>query len=148
MRERDMLSEGATVGEAQAGWAGVDEGWGHDAPDVTSLSEPSKRRADVARHHHLGISAGERLLDVAGGSGLAVELATLQGASCAGIDASTRLIDVAQDRSPSTDLRVGEDEFTRVAVDYPSERIRNGLPLRAEIEVVGYFADQPTMVGA
>lgn len=144
-----MLSEGATVGEAQAGWAGVDEGWGHDAPDVASLTELSNFREDVARHHQLGVSAGERLLDVAGGSGrLAVELATLQGASCAGIDASTRLIDVAQDRSPSTDLRVGEDEFTRVAVDYPSERIRNGLPLRAEIEVVSYFAEKPTVVGA
>ena len=40
--------------------------------------------------------------------GLALELAALRGASCAGIDASPRLLAVAQDRSPEADLRVGD----------------------------------------
>jgi alkylhydroperoxidase family enzyme len=37
-----------------------------------------------------------------------VELAVLRGADCAGIDASERLLNIARDRSPSADLRVGD----------------------------------------
>jgi SAM-dependent methyltransferase/alkylhydroperoxidase family enzyme len=54
------------------------------------------------------VGDGDRLLDVACGAGLAVELAGLRGASCAGIDASVRLVAVARDRSPDADLRVGD----------------------------------------
>ena len=50
----------------------------------------------------------DRLLDVACGSGLALELAHLRGAVCAGIDASQRLVAVARDRNPSADIRVGD----------------------------------------
>lgn len=94
--------------ESQAVWQGVDEGWGHAAAEFAALSEPSNCREYVAVHVHLGVSPGDRLLDVACGSGLAVELATLRGATCAGIDASARLIAVAADRSPDADLRVGD----------------------------------------
>ena len=59
-------------------------------------------------HHRLGVDAGDRLLDVACGAGLAVELAGLRGARCAGIDASPRLLAVARDRNPDADLRVGD----------------------------------------
>ena len=59
-------------------------------------------------HHRLGISDGDRVLDLACGSGLALELAALRGASVAGIDASERLIAVAQDRLPDGDVRVGD----------------------------------------
>jgi SAM-dependent methyltransferase len=59
-------------------------------------------------HHRLGVDRGDRLVDVACGSGLALELAGLRGASCAGIDASRRLIAVARDRNPDADLRVGD----------------------------------------
>jgi SAM-dependent methyltransferase len=59
-------------------------------------------------HHRLGVDAGDRLLDVACGSGLAIELASLRGASCAGIDASPRLIAVARDRNPGSDIRTGD----------------------------------------
>jgi len=61
-------------------------------------------------HHRLAVGAGDRLLDVACGAGLAVELAAVRGAQCAGIDASPRLIAVARDRSPDADLRVGDME--------------------------------------
>ncbi|MGH3152175.1 MAG: class I SAM-dependent methyltransferase, partial [Streptosporangiaceae bacterium] len=54
------------------------------------------------------VDAGARLLDVACGSGLALELARIRGASCAGIDASARLVAVARDRSPGCDIRVGD----------------------------------------
>jgi SAM-dependent methyltransferase len=96
----------ADVGSPQ--WAVVDEGWGRKAVDFATLSEPGNCREYVAMHHRLGVDAGDRLLDVACGSGLAVELARLRGASGAGIDASPRLVAVARDRNPGCDIRVGD----------------------------------------
>src|ERR1019366_8052878 len=89
-------------------WATVDEGWGRKAVDFSTLSEPGNCREYVAVHHRLGVDAGDRLLDVACGSGLAVELARLPGASCSGIDASARLVAVARDRDPEWDIRGGD----------------------------------------
>ena len=96
---------GETAGPA---WTMVDEGWGRKAVDFATLNEVSNCREYVAMHHRLRIDAGDRLLDVACGSGLALELASLRGASCAGIDASERLVAVARDRSPGADIRVGD----------------------------------------
>ncbi|HWM18768.1 MAG TPA: methyltransferase domain-containing protein [Ilumatobacteraceae bacterium] len=90
------------------GWRGVDEGWGRRAVDFATLSEPSNCREYVALHQHLGIGPGDRVLDVACGAGLAIELARARGATCAGIDASPRLIEVARDRNPEADLHVGD----------------------------------------
>ena len=89
-------------------WEMVDEGWGRRAVEFATLSEPSACREYVAVHHRLGIGVGDRLLDVACGSGLAIELATVRGANCAGIDASPRLAAVANDRNPDCDIRVGD----------------------------------------
>jgi hypothetical protein len=38
---------------------------------------------------------------------------------------------------------VGEAEFHRAAVEQAREQLRDGLPLRAEINVVGYLARKP-----
>src|ERR1700709_2763008 len=92
----------------QEQWRGVDEGWGRRAADFASLAEPANCREYVAMHQHLGVASGTRLLDVAWGSGLAIELASARGATCAGIDASHRLVAVAQDRTPDADIRVGD----------------------------------------
>jgi len=89
-------------------WRLVDEGWGRRAAEFASLSEPANSREYVAMHHRLDISDGDRVLDLACGSGLALELAALRGASVAGIDASDRLIAVARDRVPGGDVRVGD----------------------------------------
>ena len=89
-------------------WQVVDEGWGRKAVEFATLSEPSNCREYVTMHHRLGVGAGDRLLDIACGAGLAMELATLRGARCAGIDASSRLVAIARDRSPDADLRVGD----------------------------------------
>ena len=40
-------------------------------------------------------------------------------------------------------LNVGEDEFRRAAVELARGQLRDGLPLRAEINVVGYLARKP-----
>ena len=89
-------------------WTMVDEGWGRKVVDFATLSEPGNCREYVTMHHRLGVDAGDRLLDVACGSGLAIELARLRGASCSGIDASARLAAVARDRNPESDIRVGD----------------------------------------
>jgi SAM-dependent methyltransferase len=89
-------------------WMVVDEGWGRKAVDFSTLSEPGNCREYVAVHHRLGVDAGDRLLDVACGSGLAIELARLRGAFCSGVDASARLVAVARDRNPDCDIRVGD----------------------------------------
>lgn len=89
-------------------WELVDEGWGRKATEFSTLSEPSNCREYVAIHHRLGIDDGDRVLDMACGSGLALELAGVRGATCAGIDASPRLVAVARDRSPEADIRVGD----------------------------------------
>jgi uncharacterized peroxidase-related enzyme len=89
-------------------WRGVDEGWGRRAVDFSTLTEPTNCREYVALHHRLDVGAGDTLLDVACGSGLAIALASLRGALCAGIDASERLVEVARDRNPDADLRVGD----------------------------------------
>ena len=98
----------ATPSWPQDAWRGVDEGWGRQAVEYATLCEPTNCREYLALHHHLGVGEGVRMLDVACGAGLAVELAGLLGARCAGIDASPRLVAVARDRSPDADLRVGD----------------------------------------
>ncbi len=76
--------------------------------EFATLSEPTACREYVAVHHQLGLGEGDRLLDAACGSGLALELAGVVGATCAGIDASPRLVAVARDRNPDADIRVGD----------------------------------------
>ncbi|HVH24906.1 MAG TPA: methyltransferase domain-containing protein [Pseudonocardia sp.] len=96
------------MGAEQPAWTMVDEGWGRKAVDFATLSEPNNVREYVSVQHRLGIDQGDRVLDIACGSGLAVEMARLRGARCAGIDASPRLIAVARDRNPDADLRIGD----------------------------------------
>ncbi|MBV9794126.1 MAG: methyltransferase domain-containing protein [Actinobacteria bacterium] len=91
-----------------AQWKTVDEGWGRQVADFATLSEPSNCREYVYVHHRLGVDDGDRLLDVACGSGLSIELAGLRGATGAGLDASPRLVAVARDRNPGCDIRVGD----------------------------------------
>jgi SAM-dependent methyltransferase/alkylhydroperoxidase family enzyme len=94
-------------GDVEA-WRVVDEGWGRRAVDFATLSEPANCREYVALHQALGVGAGDRVLDVACGAGLAIELAAARGATCAGIDASTLLVKVGRDRNPRADIRVGD----------------------------------------
>lgn len=91
-------------------WEMVDEGWGRRAAEFATLSEPAACREYVSLHHRLEVDGRDRLLDMACGSGLALELAAIRGAMCAGIDASPRLVAVALDRSPDADIRVGDME--------------------------------------
>ncbi len=102
------MTGGSAASKRDESWQGVDEGWGRRAVDFSTLSEPANCREYVALHHRLGVSANDTLLDIACGAGLAVELAGVRGARCAGIDASERLIAIARDRNPDADMRVGD----------------------------------------
>jgi SAM-dependent methyltransferase len=105
------LEEGTAMADDRPdahAWKMVDEGWGSRAVDFSTLSEPSNCREYVALQHLLRVDSGDRLLDVACGSGLAIELARLRGALCSGIDASARLVAVARFRNPEADIRVGD----------------------------------------
>lgn len=95
-------------GHEPADWTVVDRGWGHATEDFSTLSEPANCREYVGMHQRLHVDENDRVLDVACGSGLAVELARARGAVGAGIDASGRLIAIARDRNPGADLRVGD----------------------------------------
>ena len=97
-----------TTVSSRSDWTVVDEGWGRKAVDFAALSEPGNCREYVAMHHRLDVSDGDRLVDVACGAGLAIELARARGATCAGIDASSRLVGIAHDRNPDADIRVGD----------------------------------------
>src|SRR5580692_7403057 len=61
-------------------WRTVDEGWGRQAVEFATLAEPANCREYVTVHQHLGVGAGDKLLDIACGAGLSVELAGLRGA--------------------------------------------------------------------
>lgn len=89
-------------------WEMVDEGWGRKAVEMATLAEPSNVREYVFMHQRLGLDDGDHVLDVACGSGLAIELARMRGATACGLDAAKRLIAVAQHRSPESDIRVGD----------------------------------------
>jgi SAM-dependent methyltransferase len=91
-------------------WETVDEGWGRRAVEFSTLAEPAACREYVAVHQRLDVGEGHRLLDVACGSGLSIELARVRGAIAAGIDASPRLVAVARDRNPDCDICVGDME--------------------------------------
>lgn len=94
--------------EAPAQWLTVDEGWGRRAVDFATLLEPAACREYVAMHHLLDVRDGDLLLDIACGSGLAMELAAIRGAQVSGIDASPRLVAVASDRLAGADVRTGD----------------------------------------
>jgi len=89
-------------------WEMVDEGWGRKAVDFATILEPHAAREYVFVHQLLGVGSGDRVLDVACGSGFAIELARMRGATCAGIDAAPRLVEVARFRNRESDIRVGD----------------------------------------
>jgi SAM-dependent methyltransferase len=88
-------------------WEEAGEAWGSRAVDWSCLYEHYSLDMLVALLPRLGVGPGTSLLDVACGSGLAVRVAAGMGASVAGIDAATELVEVARGRTAAADLRVG-----------------------------------------
>jgi SAM-dependent methyltransferase len=84
--------------------------WSQGARHWGSFVEPHYRELYEAVHDRLGAGNGMRLLDVGCGPGGAALLACGRGARVAGLDASPDSIEVARERNPEGDFRVGDME--------------------------------------
>ncbi len=89
-------------------WEQVDEGWGRKAVDYAYLLEAQMWPEYLELLDACGVTADTRMLDVACGPALAVQIAHDRGVDVAGIDASPRLITIALARTPEADVRVGD----------------------------------------
>ena len=90
------------------GWKQAGDAWGARAADWAFYQEPFHANSYDAVHQALGVATGVRLLDVACGSGLALQRAHARGAEVTGIDASADLLRIAVDRCPSAALHEGD----------------------------------------
>ena len=86
------------------------EGGSSGARDWAQFQEPHFRPFYDRVHERLGIGNGTRLLDVGCGTGGAALLAAERGAQVAGLDAAPDSVEVARERVPGGDFRVGDME--------------------------------------
>jgi ubiquinone/menaquinone biosynthesis C-methylase UbiE len=105
MAERQQQAEDSAPGQAELwgerarDWADVMEGWdGWGIPLYRHVLE------------HVPVVGGTRLLDVGCGAGRFCRIAADRGAEVAGIDASGPLVEIARERVPEADLRIGDME--------------------------------------
>jgi SAM-dependent methyltransferase len=102
-----MQTVGGRTGAA-VDWQSAGTAWGDRALDWAYLFEAYARPANDRLFDELGVGPGERVLDVACGSGYAAWVATQRGALVSGLDASENLIRIARARNPEADLRIGD----------------------------------------
>jgi SAM-dependent methyltransferase len=88
-------------------WREAGSAWGHAAEDWSCLFEHYATAAITAIHRRTEVGPGTALLDVACGSGLALVHAAAAGATVDGLDASEPLVEIARDRLPGVDVRLG-----------------------------------------
>ncbi|HUS43247.1 MAG TPA: class I SAM-dependent methyltransferase [Ilumatobacteraceae bacterium] len=88
-------------------WEVAGSAWGRRARDWACLFEPYAIDVIEAIFRRVGVDEGASMLDIACGSGLAVRYADAMGAAAAGIDAAAPLVEIARDRAPDADLRIG-----------------------------------------
>lgn len=88
-------------------WREAGDAWGHAAVDWATLNEHYAMDVLLAIFDRIGIAAGTDVLDIACGAGLGTRLAIGSGARVSAIDASASLVEIAHDRSPSADIRIG-----------------------------------------
>lgn len=84
--------------------------WGARAREWADFQESSFRPLYQAAYDAAGIRSAAAVLDVGCGAGLALQVATEKGAKVSGLDAAAGLIEIARERSPGADVRIGEIE--------------------------------------
>ncbi len=84
--------------------------WSARVRDFAEIIEPFARPLYEAVFNAVDINAGTRLLDVGCGPGLAAQLAARRGAHVSGLDAAEASLEIARERTPAGDFRVGEME--------------------------------------
>ena len=112
MAEGSSTLEGAAAiqadlwGERARDWADVLEGWsGWGIPLYRHILE------------RVPVGGGTRVLDVGCGAGRFCRMVADRGAEVAGIDATAPLVEIARERNPDGDLRVGDMEHLPWADD-------------------------------
>lgn len=100
-----MTTSQITVGDQ---WVESGQAWGTRAAEWAYLWEPYARSAYAVVLDQLGVAAGVRLVDIACGSGMAIQTAAGRGADVSGLDASEALVAIARARTPEADIRVGD----------------------------------------
>jgi SAM-dependent methyltransferase len=96
----------ATVAGSAERWGPL---WGARAADW-ALSEDKQAPTYEAALARLDLRPGQALLDVGCGAGAFLRLAAERGARAFGLDASEALAELARERVPSADVRVGDME--------------------------------------
>jgi ubiquinone/menaquinone biosynthesis C-methylase UbiE len=81
--------------------------WGA-RPDDWALSEQQQIPSYVAAIERVGLEPGQRVLDIGCGAGTFLRLVADRGARAFGIDAAEALIQLARERVPEGELRVGD----------------------------------------
>lgn len=84
-------------------WGARPRAWAANEEQQVPTYEEAIRR--------VGITAGQRVLDIGCGSGVFLRLAADRGAEVSGLDGSQALIEAARTRVPEADLRVGDMQF-------------------------------------
>lgn len=84
--------------------------WGAGAQDYADLQEGVFLPLFQAVAEKVITAAGVDLLDIGCGSGIFCQVASGRGARVSGLDASESMIDIARQRVPQGDFRVGEME--------------------------------------
>lgn len=85
-------------------WRLAGEAWGHAARDWSTLFEHYAVGAVATIGQAVGAAPNTRILDVACGSGWAMRYLRGLGAEVAGIDAAARLLEVAEERNPDSEI--------------------------------------------
>lgn len=84
--------------------------WGARAHDWAEIQEPAQSELYPPVFDAAGVGEGTVLLDVGCGSGVAARIAHERGAKVSGLDAVAPSIEIARERVPEGDFRVGELE--------------------------------------
>lgn len=109
-------------------WEKAGHAWGAQAWDWAIYQEPGAEPLYDAVLNALGVRGGTTFLDVACGSGLAVQRAAGRGATCTGVDASRQLLDIAAQRTPHAAwLHSGMDDIPAPDAAFDTIASFNGL---------------------
>lgn len=84
--------------------------WGARSRDWADLMETLFTPVYAEAFDLAGVDASTRLVDVGCGSGLAIQLARQRGATVSGLDASQELLGIARERCPDARLELGDLE--------------------------------------
>jgi SAM-dependent methyltransferase len=109
-------------------WENAGHAWGAQAWDWALYQEPLADNLYDVVLTALDVRPGMTLLDIACGSGLAVQRAAGRGATCTGVDASAGLLDIAAQRAHgATWVRADMDDIPLPGASFDMVTSFNGL---------------------